>query len=544
MTLPRRSREWGSRPWARWSIPVLVAVLLVAAISGVVPPVVGASPARPLENTAARAQSIPDWMTPDTAARLDLGFTVLVPSYLPSPFGAEPSVYATGGYYSLYWVQYGGPPTFLEVTGEVGGTIPDGSAYDLNNQLVVNADVQGYPAYHDLTPIYDTVWWQMGDTVYKVSLQNVGSDSVSLANALTALAGGGGGSGDTGGGDTGGGDTGGGDASGGDDADGGGSAVPAPIISVPEVVASGEVATLAVEGVSGAVLQADDGTFLDTGTATYDGVGGFSFDWRAPTVDSDETLSFVLIDPDSGDWLATASTQVQVTVEAASAGGSDESDDDGDSPLLSPDDESEDGASERSASPQPPDTRTVTSNLTGSLAMTCPVVGYSGRLLPIKLDGASPAVVDATLGGWPNEPGNRSYDGAVDGGPTLVGSVSDSEQVFLHWRAPTVTDTTIATFYVTHPDGTALAECEVSVRPGDPPAPRPRATPSKDEPPLEHDGSGGPEPFTSGSSGGVGGGVAPESPTKTSGDASGGPVAPTGDGTGGNSVEIRSTPEN
>ena len=63
-----------------------------------------------------------------------------------------PDVTADEGYYSLYWVVPGSPPTFLQITGEVGGTIPDYSKHDRNNQLVQNAEVQGQPAYHDLTP--------------------------------------------------------------------------------------------------------------------------------------------------------------------------------------------------------------------------------------------------------------------------------------------------------------------------------------------------------------------------------------------------------
>lgn len=459
-------------------------------------------------------------MSPETAARLDLGFSVLVPGFVPAPFSGEPSVYASGGYYSLYWVIYGGPPTFLEVTGESGGDIPDGSAYDLNVPLVVNASVQGYPAYHDLTPIYDTVWWQVGDVVYKVSSQNLaGTDSVSLANALMTLVSPGVGGGDPDeerGGDDGGGDP-------GDPAP-----TPAPILSVPEVVVSGEVATLVVEGVAGATLQADAGIFVDTGSATYAGVGGFSFSWRAPEVGSDQTLGFVLIDPASGEWLATASTEVLATGGEGIEPDAPE-DDDSTSPVRDPDAESDDVGRTSPASVS----ATITSDLTGALAMICPTVGYSGRLIPISLAGESPAVIDATLGGWPDEPGNRGYDATVDGGPTLDGGVDVDEQVFLHWRAPTVTDATTARFFATHPDGTALAECQLAVQPGQPPA---RVLAAIDGPTLAHDGTGGPRPFRSGPSvTGVGGGD-PDATEGPDGDGSGGPVLPDGDGSGGPEV--------
>jgi len=98
-----------------------------------------------------------DWMSSDQASQLDLGFTVLVPTWVPAPFGGSPAVQAGGGYYSLYWMNGGGAPTFLQITGEVGGSLPAGSPADLNNQLSINASVQGYDAIHDVTSIYDNV---------------------------------------------------------------------------------------------------------------------------------------------------------------------------------------------------------------------------------------------------------------------------------------------------------------------------------------------------------------------------------------------------
>jgi hypothetical protein len=137
---------------------------------------------------APAAAQAPDWLSAETAARLDLGFTVLVPPWVPAPFAGEPAVSAGGGAYTLYWVIPGTPPTFLEITGTVGGEIPAFSWYDRNVQLVQNASVQGYPAWHDLTPIYDLVYWRAGDVVYTVNSQGLlDTDSLSLANALVAL---------------------------------------------------------------------------------------------------------------------------------------------------------------------------------------------------------------------------------------------------------------------------------------------------------------------------------------------------------------------
>jgi hypothetical protein len=81
----------------------------------------------------------------------------------------------------------GGAPTFLQVTGQVGGALPAGSPYDLNNQLSINATVQGYAAIHDVTPAYDAVWWIAGGVLYKVESLNMGTGSLDLANSLVVF---------------------------------------------------------------------------------------------------------------------------------------------------------------------------------------------------------------------------------------------------------------------------------------------------------------------------------------------------------------------
>lgn len=129
------------------------------------------------------AQNV-DYISTDAGYALDLGFPVLVPSWVPSPFGGSPSIDAGGGYYGLYWMNGGGEPTFLHITGQVGGGLPAGSPYDLNNELFINASVMGYDAIHDVTPAYDAVWWIMGGVLYKVESRNSGTDSLSLANSL------------------------------------------------------------------------------------------------------------------------------------------------------------------------------------------------------------------------------------------------------------------------------------------------------------------------------------------------------------------------
>lgn len=224
------------------------------------------------------AQQQPDWMTPEQAQLLDLGFPVLIPSWIPSPFGPEPyTIEGYRGYYRLYWLITGGDPTFFEIVGIVGGDIPDYSSYDRNNQLVVNAEVRGYPAYHDLTPIYDWVWWQEGDVVYYVNSRGFTDVSaVDVANSLIELV------------------------------------PPAPVADLyaPVSVEAGQVGIVQPVGVTDATLVADAGTFLATGTAEYVGVGESEVEWVAPSVETDTVVTFSLLDSASGALLASAQTTV------------------------------------------------------------------------------------------------------------------------------------------------------------------------------------------------------------------------------------------
>jgi hypothetical protein len=143
-----------------------------------------AAPNPPAETSNAAAQNV-EWMNADTARTLDIGFAVLVPGSIPAPFSSSPSVSASGGYYQLYW----GPSglTFLQIEGVVGAALPAGSEADLNNQLSINASVRGYDAIHDLTDVYDTVWWIEGGVRYKVSGRGLGIGSLDIANTLVTL---------------------------------------------------------------------------------------------------------------------------------------------------------------------------------------------------------------------------------------------------------------------------------------------------------------------------------------------------------------------
>lgn len=171
-------------------LPSRTRTVIVAAAIGVAcaSPVAGlAAPGHAGTGSIVSVAQNVDYIGSEAGAALDLGFPVLVPGGVPAPFGGSPSIGSDGGYYSLYWMNAGGEPTFLQVTGQVGGALPAGSPFDLNVQLFINAQVQGYGAIHDVTPAYDTVWWIAGGVLYKVESRNSATDSLSLANSLIAF---------------------------------------------------------------------------------------------------------------------------------------------------------------------------------------------------------------------------------------------------------------------------------------------------------------------------------------------------------------------
>ena len=325
-------------------------------------------------------------MGSETASRLDVDFPVLVPEWVPEPFDTAPAVNTWSGHYGLYWVVTGGAPTFLEITGDTGGDIPDFSWYDRNVELTVNAEVAGAPAYRDLTPIYDNVYWEVEDVVYTVSSQGmVGMTSLDLANALIRL-----------------------------ESPTPDPSVEAPSVSVAETVVSGEMVDIAVRAGGGATLSADLGTFPLTGGATVEGVRNESIRWLAPDVQNERAVTFTLSDPNTGEWLAAASTVI-----------------------LAP------------SSPARP------------LALECPVSVTGGGTITFTASGGGDVVIEAATGTFPATGGNLAFDGA--GTARLVGTLSTSGSTSFTWLAPETTDAGGATLYLSGMSGASGDTCTVQV---------------------------------------------------------------------------------
>lgn len=145
-----------------------------------------------VQRQSTSAQSV-SWLGSDSTRYLtSSGIPVMVPSWLPGPVsGTSPEIYASGGSYSIYF--YSGS-SFLYITGVAGAGFPGGSEANLNVELTVNANVQGYSAIHDIgipagseTPIYDKVMWIAGGVLYTVNGSGLDSDSLTLANSSVAL---------------------------------------------------------------------------------------------------------------------------------------------------------------------------------------------------------------------------------------------------------------------------------------------------------------------------------------------------------------------
>lgn len=270
-------------------IHVLTVILALAAFLVAGPVATVSAAPGPVPAAAPASGQTPGWLSEGSASLLDVGIPALVPSWLPSPFGGEPSISAWDGYYSLYWMVPGAPPTYLRVTGEAGGAIPDYSAYDRNVQLVQNATVMGYPAWHDLTPIYDLVYWQVGNVVYSVDGHNIGDDSLTIANNLTQLSFSGGGA-DSGG--------------------GGGDSWPDAYIDSPAEVTSGGTALVSVANVGDAYLTVDTGYFSYSGDVGISISGQDTVEWVIPETSTDLVAYFTVSDLNTGTILATSQTTI------------------------------------------------------------------------------------------------------------------------------------------------------------------------------------------------------------------------------------------
>lgn len=415
-----------------------------------------ASIAAPERSNAPRfetAYATPDWMTTDIVSQLSsVGFTVLAPSYIPGPFGSLPSVSASPGYYSLYWVIPGAPPTYLLVIG--GDSIPDYSKYDRNNPLTQNDSVMGYPAWHDQTPDYDLVYFIMGGVVYSVESNNLSGDTtMGIANSLASV--------DTftpdptpteepvevpteppvdnGSGTSAGEEP---EPNTGPDTPGETETVPTettaaePSISAPDSVVSGDEASITIDGIVSANLSASSGTFVLTDRADIAGAEPSSFQWTAPDTENGRTVRFKLTDPNTGELLATVTTEVE--------------------PI--PDDQ----------------IPIVTDDL------TCPASVEMGSLGGISVKGSGQLMLDASDGTFPDTGPNATFAGPseIDGSDVLQGVIRRNRTVWIFWQPAESPEPYTAYVFLQDWSGTTQLECGIDVVPASDPPTYPDAGPN------------------------------------------------------------------
>ena len=337
----------------------------------------------PISQTAL-AQGAPDWLSDDGAASLGVGIDVLVPPTLPAPFAGEPTIEASSGAYILYWFVGGGPPTFLQISGVAGGSIPDYSKYDRNVELTQNATVSGFPAYHDLTPIYDLVYWDTGGVVYSVEVQNASSDALTIAGSLVSLS------------------------------------VPEPepgitaLITSPDTIESGGTGNVNVRVSGNATLTADLGTFVDSGSTSVAVSGDVTTAWQAPGVDVETYATFQVIDEASGSILASTPT------------------------LILPSDTESESPAEAT---EPSEVATTDESPDVEWSIDCPATASSGETVELTVLGEGDATLTTNAGVFAgNAPAATvSVDGSVrvkwsapsdaDGTTALISLASEEESV-------------------------------------------------------------------------------------------------------------------
>ncbi len=441
----------------RTGLRTLRTALTIALIglSLMLPALASAAPVRPAARNAAFFDT-PSWLSEGSAASLNIGVDVLVPSDPPAPFSGEPAISASDGYYNLYWLIGGSPPTFLSITGQAGGSIPAYSKYDRNVELTVNASVNGSDAYHDVTPIYDLVYWQVGGVVYSVESHNMtGTDSLSLAESLVTLtplvavdptpadtptpasdsnASGTGGNG-TGGNasvpptatETSGNASAAGNATGTDPAStdtpspdapgdaGNGSAQSASSgnasLTVPVVIDAGGSGLVTVSGSNGDTLKVDAGSFTATGRDSIIDVADADLEWEAPSPDANQTVTFELVNGNAGKVITSAQTIVSIDPTAA---------------------------------------------------LVCPASAASAKDAAIVLRGSGLLTVKTDTGAFPANGINADF--SSNGGKTTIsGTIPAAGQVKLDWKAPERNSDGTANFTVTDENSATIGTCAIKV---------------------------------------------------------------------------------
>jgi hypothetical protein len=188
-----------------------------------------------------------------------------------------------------------------------------------------------------------------------------------------------------------------------------------PTVEVPETIDAGDVVSIEVINANGATLTSSVGTFAESGTDTVRGVYEGSFNWQAPNAVEDTYVRFLLVNPETLEWVAVAES-------------------------------------------------TVTGNhIPASASLSCPTPLDPEVVTPIELSGSGRITVEATGGSFPPNPRNLEFAPDADDGSTLTGNAPENGEVELYWQAPAVDEDTVFSIIASDADGETLASCDITL---------------------------------------------------------------------------------
>ncbi|MGH2551490.1 MAG: hypothetical protein ACRDHN_19050, partial [Thermomicrobiales bacterium] len=194
-------------------------------------------------------------------------------------------------------------------------------------------------------------------------------------------------------------------------------------ISAPDSVQTGDEATISIDGIDTATLSASSGTFSLTGRDNIDGAEPSTFQWTAPDTENGRTVRFKLTDPDTGELLATTTTEVE--------------------PI--PDDE----------------IPVVTDDL------TCPESVEMGSMGGISVKGSGQLMLDASDGFFPDSGPNPTFAGPseIDESDILQGVIRKNRTVWVFWEPAEADEAYTAYVFLQDWSGATQLECGIEVIP-------------------------------------------------------------------------------
>jgi hypothetical protein len=183
-----------------------------------------------------------------------------------------------------------------------------------------------------------------------------------------------------------------------------------PSIDAPLVVDPGESIDVTVSGSNGLTLKADAGIFTATERDSIIDVADTTLSWESPSPDKNQTVTFQLVEPDSDDVIASATSIVATDPDQV---------------------------------------------------IFCPGKVSSGKDADVIVRGSGTLTVKADAGAFPKNAVNSSFSSS--GGAALTGAMPAAGAVKLDWTAPKLKNDGKANLTVTDDNGDKAGSCAISV---------------------------------------------------------------------------------